>query len=118
MSEERRLERLLAKVFDRLQDVQEPSSHDDVQRDFVFHMTDWQKNLEQLAGLYRSPEKYSPREASKIVAGFLCHAIPHLKAAGQLLIDDIPDGFENPVPPKPRRARPSSVKSTRAAMQR
>jgi hypothetical protein len=96
-----RLEKLLRKVFDRLQDVEEPLSHDEMQRDFVFHMTDWRQDLEQLASLYRSPEDYSPREASRVIAGFLYHAIPHLKAAGRLLLDDIPDAFENVIPLKP-----------------
>jgi hypothetical protein len=54
-------------------------------------MTDWSKDLGQLAALYKNPEKFTKAEASQVVSGFLYHVIPHLTAAGRLLLDYSPD---------------------------
>ncbi len=90
-----RLDKLLAVVFDRLQEVENSALYAKNREEFIFHMTDWSENLEELVELYRRPQHYKPKEASRIVAGFLYHVIPHLKAAGRLLLDEIPDAFDN-----------------------
>src|SRR2546429_178808 len=99
------LERLLRAVFGRLQKTA-PADHDYKQWEFVFHMTDWRHNFLELADLYENPKAFDKASASRIVAGFLYHAIPHLKAAGRLLLDEIPDAFEGwtPTALKPRVA--------------
>ena len=92
------LERLLRTIFGRCEKGEDPTLHAMRRRDFVFHLTDWCENLDELFDLYHHPEKYKPAEASKIVMGFLYHAIPHLKTAGRLLLDEIPDAFANDWP--------------------
>jgi hypothetical protein len=87
------LERLLAAVFDECRTAKNPVRHAERKRDFVFHMTDWLNDLRDLEELYGKPEKADPESASTFVAGFLYHVIPHLKAAGRLLLDEIPDPF-------------------------
>jgi len=85
--------KLLGQVFDELQETDDQNEHARRKQEFVFHMTDWIDDLQGLASLYENPEKYES-EASKIIAGFLYHVIPHLRAAGRLLLDRIPDAFE------------------------
>jgi hypothetical protein len=100
MSSNPQLEQLLSKIFDEFQDVEDPAVHAKNREEFVFHMTDWAEDLEQLATLYRQPEKWQKQKskASQVVAGFLYHAFPHLKAAGRLLVDEIPDAFDESQP--------------------
>src|SRR6266542_5232036 len=76
------LERLLRAVYDRYQKLDDPAANAEARRDFVFHMTDWSHNLEELAVLYANPEKFDKAAAGQAVFSFLIHAIPHLKAAG------------------------------------
>jgi hypothetical protein len=54
-------------------------------------MTDWMVDLERLADLYQHPDKFDKTEAMSVVMGFLYHAIPHLRAAGRLLLDFEPE---------------------------
>ena len=61
--------------------------------DFVFHMVDWKDDLEQLAHLFESPQDQDEDAASALLIGFLHHALPHLNAAGKLLLDEIKDPF-------------------------
>jgi hypothetical protein len=56
-------------------------------------MTDWSEDLERLVDWYKHPEKLDREAAGTLVAAFLYHVIPHLKAAGRLLLDEIPDAF-------------------------
>ena len=87
-----KIEKLLSRIFDELQKIDDPEEHARRRQDFVFHMTDWQDDLGEMAELYGNPDKHES-DASKIIAGFLYHAIPHLNAAGHLLLDTIPDPF-------------------------
>ncbi len=66
--------------------------------DFVFHMTDWLNDLRSLAAVYEHPAQADRKQAGMVVAGFLYHVLPHLKAAGRLLLDGIPDAFEEADP--------------------
>jgi hypothetical protein len=42
-------------------------------------------------------------ETTVQLIGFLYHVIPHLKAAGRLLVDDISDPLDNTAPAQKRR---------------
>jgi hypothetical protein len=87
------LQKLLTSVYDRFQRLDDRKANATARQDFVFHMTDWLDDLHRLVAIYEHPEKFSREDASDI-AGFLYHVIPHLKAAGRLLLDDIPDAFD------------------------
>ena len=64
--------------------------------DFIFHMADWFTDLAKLAAFYQHPEQFPPATASKLIFGFLVHALPHLNAAGRLLLNEIADPFAAP----------------------
>lgn len=97
MSNSQALEKLLGSVFDDLRagSRAELSPEDYARRrhDFVFHMLDWQDDLEKLAGLFRRPNSIEEDGASTLLVGFLSHVVPHLNAAGRLLLDQIDDPF-------------------------
>ena len=56
-------------------------------------MTDWQSDLEQLADLFKNPDKYDEDYTSNFLIGFLYHVIPHIDAAGRLLLDQVSSPF-------------------------
>lgn len=85
-----KLERMLRAIYPEFQKLDTEEDRRS-QSDFVFHMTDWAENLEQLANLYRHPERFTKAEAEAIVSAFLYHVIPHLKEAGRLLLDYEPE---------------------------
>lgn len=87
------LVKLLGRVFDDLQQVDDPVEHARKKQEFIFHMADWVDDLKELASLYENPDPHES-EASKLIAGFLYHVIPHLNAAGRLALDRIPDAFK------------------------
>src|SRR3954453_20206623 len=95
MDREKTFEELLAWIFDDaregLRDELSPSDYEKLRRDFVFHMTDWSSDLRRMAALFEVPGLIQKREASRFVIEFLYHVIPHLKAAGRLLLDDVGD---------------------------
>jgi hypothetical protein len=98
-----KLEQLLGRVFDSaregLREILDPQEYEKRRHDFIFHMADWKDDLERLADLYNHPERRDEDAASTLVIGFLYHVIPHLNAAGRLLLDEIGDPFsqsENP----------------------
>jgi hypothetical protein len=90
-------EDLLGKVFDAsrdgLRDRVSPAEYQRLREDFIFHMVDWTDDLERLRELRDRPEIFDTESSSAMVAGFLYHVIPHLTAAGRLLLDEIPDPF-------------------------
>jgi hypothetical protein len=43
--------------------------------------------------LVEGPEQLDAEAASALVIGFLYHVVPHLNAAGRLLLDEISDPF-------------------------
>jgi hypothetical protein len=94
-----KLKMLLAKVFDDLREglrkEERATTYAELRQDFVFHMTDWLNDLSKLYEMYQHPEKVRLDDASLGVMGFLYHVIPHLSAAGRLLLDEIPDAFED-----------------------
>jgi hypothetical protein len=112
MDQKKKLESLLSKVFDSCREglAQELSKAEYEQRrhDFVFHMTDWVTDLFEYADLVKHPEKHKKDEASEFLIGFLYHVVPHLNAAGRLLLDEIKDPFAgepaHPVAPNAGKA--------------
>ncbi len=100
MSTNSNLEELLGRIFDGAREgVREnvpPAEYERRRRDFIFHMTDWLSDLRQLADLFSNPDGRADDTASALVIGFLYHVIPHLNAAGRLLLDDISDPFAQP----------------------
>ncbi|MFO0967305.1 MAG: hypothetical protein U0793_17235 [Gemmataceae bacterium] len=92
------IDTLLGRVFDnaRREDKKEWGREEYARRrqDFIFHMTDWLGDLKQLNNIFRRPQDCDPKETTITVMGVLYHVIPHLKAAGRLLLDEIPDAFE------------------------
>jgi hypothetical protein len=92
-----RLLQLLEAVFDQLHEEDRknmaPLLYERRRHDFAFHMTDWLRDLESLGKLYQDPGQVSLEKATRFLIGFLYHVIPHLNAAGRLLLDEIPDAF-------------------------
>jgi hypothetical protein len=92
-----KLEHLLGQVFDGAREgdreTLDAEEYERRRHDFVFHMTDWRDDLERLADLFRHPEQQDEESASVFLIGFLYHVIPHLNAAGRLLLDEIGDPF-------------------------
>jgi hypothetical protein len=91
------LERLLASIFDGaregLREELTPDEYEKRRHDFVFHLTDWRDDLERFAALFQHPDHQDEDSASELIIGFLYHVIPHLNAAGKLLLDEINDPF-------------------------
>ena len=83
----RRLKKLLGAVYDRFNSAGTNASR----HSFVFHMTDWVGDLEALAALYAEPQAYTKAQASDVVAGFLYHALWHVRAAARLLLSFEPE---------------------------
>jgi hypothetical protein len=97
------LERLFGQVFDHcqegLQDEISSAKYERRRYDFVFHMLDWNEDLQFLNGLFAKPEGQDVEATSRSLIGFLYHVIPHLNAAGRLLLDEVPDPFAEARPP-------------------
>lgn len=115
------LKKLLAKIYDSLNShlrKEKPSAVYQLMRhDFVFHMTDWLNDLKRLNDIYDAPDKVRLRDAERDIIGLLYHVIPHLNAAGRLLLGDVSDPFleseaEQVSPaPKKKPVRKSSSKA-------
>jgi hypothetical protein len=87
------LEKLLSDTFENYRDVENPEVFAQDKAEFVFHMTDWIEDLEKLAALYKNPKLLSSESAHDAIFGFLVHAVPHLNAAGRLMLGEISDPF-------------------------
>jgi hypothetical protein len=92
------LDDILGRVFDKVRERQlqegvDAAQYDCWKRDFIFHVTDCAPDMERLRELFQSPEKYDADNASHLVVSFLIHVIPHLNAAGRLLLDEVSDPF-------------------------
>jgi CBS domain containing-hemolysin-like protein len=89
-----KIEDLLGKVFDELQTIEDKQEYVKRKQKFIFHMTDWLDDLQDLIEMYQQIEQYKGNSVQTI-AGFLYHVIPHLNASGRLLLDHIPDHFKD-----------------------
>src|SRR5262245_45987466 len=92
------LQERLGSIFDSMRQAlcNELSSEEYEQRrsDFIFHMTDWKSDLDQLAQWMKRPDSCDNEAASNLVVGFLYHLIPHLRAAWRVLLDQNKDPFD------------------------
>src|SRR5438067_12126288 len=79
------LKKVLGKVYDAYQRLEDPVLNAACREDFVFHMTDWLGDLQRLSKLYDHPKSAKSVAADDVVFGFLIHALPHLMTAGRLL---------------------------------
>jgi len=55
------------------------------QHDFVFHMTDWLDDLDDISHLFKNHKEIPFEKASQIVFSFLDHATNHILAAAKLI---------------------------------
>lgn len=89
---------LLGRVFDEhREDLREALTREEyaqLRADFIFHMTDWIDDVDQLQKMRSQAETLSTDDAMTFLIGFLYHATAHIKAAGRLLVDHVPDPFE------------------------
>jgi hypothetical protein len=87
----------LAGLFDSAQEGLRKQVSQEVyeqhRRDFVFHLSDARPDLERLIHLLNHPENYDEETATRSMMAILYHVIPHLRAAGKLLLDEVPDAF-------------------------
>jgi len=92
-----RPECLLEDVFDDareyLREGLPAADYERLRRDFAFHLTECRDDFRNLLGLLDHPGQPDIDAATTQVIGSLYHIIPHLKAAGRLLLDEIPDPF-------------------------
>jgi hypothetical protein len=97
MGDRQELEKLLGWIFDRvrdgLRDEVTEAEYEKLRSVFIFHMLDWNGQLKQMAELFENPRSIPKKEACTFVIAFLYHVIPHLGAAGRLLLDDVGDPF-------------------------
>jgi hypothetical protein len=87
----------LESVFDEMREGEKKeltaAEYEQRRYDFAFHMTDWLNDLDTLVKVYRAPEHVDRKIAREFLVGFLYHVIPHLNAAGRLLLDEVSDPF-------------------------
>jgi len=83
----RKLEKLLGASYDAFNSNGKPVCR----RNFIFHMTDWIDDLNQLMKLYQHPEKFDKKSAKQVIAEFLYHVPWHIRAAARLMLGHTPE---------------------------
>jgi hypothetical protein len=101
------IEQVLGRTFDRF--VGKTRGHSKKKAEFIFHMTDWRSDLEELAKLYDAPEMVERKAAGQIVYGFIIHAVSHANAARRL----IEPGFRDPFAPSEATPTKTSPNNSR-----
>jgi hypothetical protein len=72
--------KLLRAVFERV-----TGSKDEAKiEEFIFHMTDWEKELIRFSDILKDPGRFSKLECKQAVDGLLLHACGHLMQAARL----------------------------------
>ena len=88
---------ILARVFDEmhgsLREHLSPAEYAALRDTFIFHMNDWGGDLAALAALRDDPGSMDVEKATVFLVGMLYHVIPHLNAAGRLLLGSVGDPF-------------------------
>jgi hypothetical protein len=74
------IEKLLRAVFERVRGSEDEEST----RNFVFHMRDWEDDLQRIAAVYRDPGTHSEQACKEAVDGMLLHACGHIMQAARL----------------------------------
>jgi hypothetical protein len=112
------LTKLLGKVYDSMRrDERKSVDRETYQRlrfDFVFHMTDWLNDIHRINDLYSHPERFSTHDATTQVIAILVHVIPHLNAAGRLLLDEVSDPFADMYQPEIEKKTPKGHPALKA----
>jgi hypothetical protein len=87
----------MGRAFDEmrghLREVLSPSDYARLRDTFVFHMTDWESDLEALARVASDPGGAPKDESYDAVFGFLYHVLNHLRAAARLVGAEGADPF-------------------------
>lgn len=108
------LQVVLGKVNDAYQHQSGRALNDECRQDFIFHMTDWLDDLQRLASLYDRPKEVPDAEAEDRVFSFLIHEVPHLMAAGHLLLGEaMTHPFEFPWETRPASTKPAQARRRR-----
>jgi len=96
-TKDKKVAETLGKIFDNCREgLRESVSKDEYDRlryDFVFHMMDWEDDLNKLRTFFDKPEAQSTDDATEMLIGILYHLIPHMTTAGTLLLDRVPNPF-------------------------
>src|SRR5437867_1489510 len=71
------LQKLLASVYNQLQHLDDRAANAEVRRDFIFHMTDWLDDLDELKNIYDHPADSDRQAVARRIAGFLYHVTAH-----------------------------------------
>ncbi len=87
------LERLLLAFFKEMASSKEQSNFEKDKDAFVFHMTDWQSNLSDLAELFSHPESIDEERAERVLQDLFFHVLPHLNVAAEIY-DDAPEIYK------------------------
>lgn len=80
---------LLLEFFREMADAKEHSNFERDKDAFVFHMTDWESDLHDLAELFSRPDEFAQQHAKKVLHNLFYHVLPHLNAASEIY-DDAP----------------------------
>jgi len=112
------LVRCLQAVFNHWQTIKNPVKRAEYSREFVFHMTDWMAELEGLARFFRHPDKFAAKQAELVVFWLFTHALPHISAAGRIMLGELSDPFDSlyrnyDMPRKPGKSRLSHAASSK-----
>ena len=87
----------LGRVFDAaregLRDAVSRDHYENMRHDFIFHLSDCGDDLAALSAWIRDPRRDLEDSTVSNLIGMLYHVIPHLDAAGRLLLDEIGDPF-------------------------
>src|SRR5262249_43016817 len=88
---------LLGRIFDSAREGDRKTKRfEERRREFIFPITDGLADYKRSNELYAHPEKAELHKPTISTIGLLYHIIPHLNAAGRLLLDHIPDAFAPP----------------------
>ena len=97
MAQTTHVEEAQGKVFDALREELRgeltPAEYQRRKHEFIFHMLDWKDDIDRFARWLDNPDATDAEEASTFVVSFLIHVVPHLNAAGRLLLGKIEDPF-------------------------
>ncbi len=101
MKQQPTIEQILGQTFDAF--VTKTKGHSKKKAEFIFHMTDWRSDLEDLASLYCKPNAVDREAAQEVVIGFIAHAVSHANAARRLFWPELRDPFAPKTRPKNKR---------------
>lgn len=87
-----KLREAFGNVYDFLQGKGDDDFDEKMRQEFIFHMEECFDDFEEIVEVMRDSERVSEETAQR-VAGFIYHVVPHLRRAGRLLLDEIPDPF-------------------------